>query len=137
MTLAFPKPVRVAKVRRPLVRKHWMRKKAPKRLKREGSDRAYLAWLHTLPCCYAPWCKDGPIEAAHHRDMTGLGRKEDDSKAIPLCRSHHRQFDGHYGAFLLAEKEQRKLWFLAKIAQTQAAYPGSRPPRDTTKGAPR
>lgn len=47
-------------------------------------DKGYLAFLHTKRCCV---CGGGlEIHAAHIRmGLTGMGRKPDDSRAVPLC----------------------------------------------------
>ena len=59
-------------------------------------ERAYLSRVTALGCIV---CRDlgfgaTPAEVHHRRDMTGAGRKEDQSEAIPLCPVHHRQGDG-------------------------------------------
>lgn len=127
---AFPKPQpREKRPRRPLKRHTWMARRRPRRLSRAGSDPAYLAWLHAQPChldagyMYHEHC-EGRIEAAHLRDMTGLGLKEPDRNAIPLCSLAHRMFDQHKGIFLGWSKLERFAWFMGAIAVTQARYAG-------------
>lgn len=61
------------------------------RRKNRERDVAYLAWLHTLPCC----CNVGQgtcygAIAAHHAGERGLGQKCPDREAISLCFGHHQ-----------------------------------------------
>lgn len=52
-------------------------------------DPGYLAFLRTRPCMICG-TRQG-VEAAHIRfGLTGMGRKPDDSKALPLCAWDHR-----------------------------------------------
>ena len=146
--MMFTRPDPKPQPRRPkepkgLRAKRWMRKGKPRRLdppkpiddyyadaplakSRKGSDPKYLAWLHTQPCvALMLGAHGGPIEAAHHRNMTGLGRKEPDRNAIPLCRKHHQEFDQHRGDFD-READVRKAWFERHIAETRARYEAQR-----------
>ena len=58
----------------------------------EGRDRAYLEFIHSLPCAAAkdsgPWSCGGRIEA-HHAGDHGFSQKADDRTAIPLCQIHY------------------------------------------------
>lgn len=123
MTLAFPKPSRPKKAPRRLTRKTWMRKRRPRRLSRPGSDLAYLVWLHTQPCILAlsHRCERG-IQASHLRRNTGLGLKEPDRNAIPMCAGIHEQWEQHRGIFAGWTKLERFAWFTRAIAETQATY---------------
>lgn len=61
--------------------------KPPKRKR----NKAYLAWIASLPCCISG--KPGPSQAHHVRlgHHGGMGRKPDDSRALPLsCEQHDR-----------------------------------------------
>ena len=59
-------------------------------------DPDYLAFVRTLPCVLCP--DDTSTEAAHvsFRDLSvgkmgrGMGSKEHDKFALPLCGQHHR-----------------------------------------------
>jgi hypothetical protein len=51
-------------------------------------DRAYLAWIHTLPCLVGER-QTTPTEA-HHAGPRAFGRKAPARCALPLCREHHR-----------------------------------------------
>jgi hypothetical protein len=120
-----PKPTpRPPKARKPLKRS-WIRRKAPRRLKREGSDRAYLAWVRTLPCVVGyPWframnCCDGRIHA-HHAIHRSQGGKDRD--AIPLCEKHHRQWHEANGVFAEFSRLERFAWAVRAIAETRATH---------------
>lgn len=56
--------------------------------KKTGKDPAYLAWLHTLPCCVDSHVHGGRIEAAH-LGPRGLSTKAPDRQAVPMCNGHH------------------------------------------------
>ena len=56
-------------------------------------DSKYLQWIRTLPCSVC--CTVRNIEAAH-TGQHGLGQKAPDSKAIPLCATHHRTGNDSY-----------------------------------------
>ena len=66
--------------------------------RRIGKDPAYLAWLHTLPCCVCAHLKTqgilipqkSPTEAAHCGPR-GFSQKCPDREALPICREHHRE----------------------------------------------
>lgn len=60
------------------------------------SERAYLSRVAALGClaCRIRGLGITPPEIHHRRDMTGVGRREDHSQAIPLCPPHHRLADG-------------------------------------------
>lgn len=67
--------------------------KAPEKrnVPRRLHDRAYLAYLHTLPCCVSGTTND---VIAHHITI-GRGRmgvKEDDSLALPLSSQWHNDW---------------------------------------------
>jgi hypothetical protein len=67
-------------------------------------------------------CSPFVIEASHLRNMTGMGRKEPDDKAVPMCPSLHRDWEQHTGYFMRWTKEHRLEWFTARIAETQEVY---------------
>ncbi len=126
MTLAFPKPSRPKKAPRRLTRKTWMRKRRPRRLSRPGSDLAYLGWLHTQPCVFFAFYPNhecsGGIQSSHLRHNTGLGLKEADRNAVPMCRALHEAWEQHRGPFRGLSKLQRFAIFTQWIADTQATY---------------
>ena len=119
-----PKPsARWKKPRKPLVRTR-MKRKPPRRLKKAGSDPAYLAWVRTLPCA-VPFpglgCK-GRMHAHHAGRKPGVALKAPDSTAIPLCDAHHRQWHDASGIFADLTKAERASYADMQIARTQAAW---------------
>lgn len=59
--------------------------------KREGKDRGYLAWIHTIPCvAVSDYSPCGGRVHAHHAGEHGMSQKAPDRTAIPLCASHHQ-----------------------------------------------
>jgi hypothetical protein len=136
-----PKPVKRVKARRPLKRSPMKRRRARRVARKSFEEAAFLVWLHTQPCCAkgfrycalppyinTHWCHAGiyggqpPIEAAHLRDMTGLGRKESDLTCIPLCGEAHRDFDQAKGIFKDTTKAGRKRWHRERQAEVQARW---------------
>lgn len=84
-------------------------KRKPPRRKPGDVDRAYVAWVKTLPCCvcvkegpeyqrhgisgglYEGCVQTSPTEA-HHAGDHAYGRRAPDRTAIPLCgHEHHRE----------------------------------------------
>lgn len=131
-----PKPVKQVRARKPMkrakgLRRTWIKKKPPKRLKRAGANRDYLQWLHRRPGeCRGAFsishtC-DGPIQAAHFRNMTGGGRKEPDKYAIDICTFLHDCYDrrilGKRSPFDGWTTEERKIWFMSRVIEANAAY---------------
>jgi hypothetical protein len=118
-----------------LKRKKPMRRRSSRRVRRKtAAERAHLDRVHASPCAgdgrlfvrvdspdmMLHLC-DGPIQAAHFRNMTGVGRKESDLTTIPLCRSLHEQYDQAKGVFAGWGRDARKQWHLAR----QAEFSGS------------
>jgi hypothetical protein len=122
-TPAFPKPVRAPKRRKPLRAKRWgIARKPPRRIERTGSDRAYIAWLHTQPCAFT--AKRGtttdPIEASHLRSLkygSGTALKTRDRLALPMLRSVHREYEGRRGRFAGWSQQAREIWHTSKAAE--------------------
>lgn len=73
------------------------RPKSPKADRGRIREPGFLAFLRRQPCAVGPIGCDGPVEAAHIRyglpgePPTGLQRKPSDTRAVPLCRRHHRE----------------------------------------------
>lgn len=73
------------------------RKRRQSEFARAYGSRARVAWVKSRPCALlgfaGAWLCDGEIENAHtHTD--GMGRKADYQFIAPLCRKHHREYDG-------------------------------------------
>lgn len=100
----------------PLRRKARLR---PRRATARRSDRArdpeYLRQVRTLPCSLRllGLCS-GPIQA-HHAGRHPMGRKADDSTAIPLCQKHHGHLHDVIGT------RRARPWADKVIEQTRAA----------------
>lgn len=119
---------------RPLRRRSPMRRLPARRLRRQGSDPAYLEAVRGLGCS-AYWgvrqrpsdqytvhtrC-EGPIHAHHAGKRPGVGLKAPDDTAIGLCASHHRDWHQGRGPFEEMNKAERRAWSDARILETQAA----------------
>lgn len=52
---------------------------------RRETDRPYLDWIKTLPCCVGFDCL-GPPDPAHLETVGAFGS---DYSAAPMCRKHH------------------------------------------------
>ncbi len=90
---------------KPLARS-WIKRK-PRRPRR-GDDKAYLAWLRTLPCVSCG--RAPPSEASHvtiNLGIRGIGLKTPDRHAVPHCRSCHLSWDQRTGKFSGWTKERR------------------------------
>ena len=76
-----------------LARSGWIKRRPPRRLRRQTQEPGYVAWLHGHPCVCAdldPAGCDGRIEADHGDDNKGLGTRRPDCDALPMCARHHR-----------------------------------------------
>ena len=87
------------------------------------SDRAYLAWVRSLPCLFEGGDCDGPIDA-HHRTGGGMALKVPDDQTLPLCRQHHMDRHALRGPFLGWDKATVKQWEVDMVAQTQSLRKG-------------
>lgn len=75
-----------------------IRRKPPRRLKRQVREPEYLAWLHTQPCvacmvrAQLGFAFDGAGRVeADHGSGHGTGQRNSDAMALPLCVRHHRE----------------------------------------------
>lgn len=57
-------------------------------------DEEYLAFIRTHPCVVVG-CRNTPIEADHLSARGWREAKNDDYTAVPFCRRHHRERQGH------------------------------------------
>lgn len=121
MELAFPKPTRRQRLRKPLTRSA-MKRRPPRRLARPDADPAYLAWVRTQPCCLRSDACEGPIEAHHAGKNPGVAMKAPDATAVPLCRRHHRQITDHTGVFAKMARAFLRAWQDMWIAATRSRY---------------
>ena len=121
--------------RTPLRRKTAMQRTPMRRGKRSTyakrpRDRAFMEFVHTLPCAVMsyrmPWeheltACNGPIEADHMGDR-GLSHKADDDTVVPMCNQHHVERTIHRGVFWHATKEQLREWRSLVIEDTQKLF---------------
>ena len=80
----------------------------------------YLAYVRTLPCCC---CETDPPNDPHHVGGRGMGTKEHDYCAVPLCRRCHDEI--HAGRDPRPERLQTVTlahWFRHQIARCLVVY---------------
>lgn len=141
-SVAFPKPKARPKQPRQGLKRSRLKRKQTRRVARKSTEEsAFLAWLHKQECCakgigfigvnkytVTHWCFAGqfdhtPVEAAHFRDHTGLGRKESDLTCIPLCPDMHSDYDGRAPHFFKGwSLEAKKDWHRLRQAETQERW---------------
>lgn len=109
------------------MRRTWMRRKAPRRLSRAGSDPAYLEKVRRRPCWFTGASDtrcEGPVHA-HHAIHRSQGGKDVD--AVPLCAKHHRAWHEDRPPFRGLDRLQRFAWATRAIADTRAAIAATGP----------
>ena len=95
------------------------RRDKPRRRPVEVTDKAYLAFVRTLPCAR---CGLVGASHAHHAGFRGLGQKCPDRQTIALDADCHRDWHDCTGLFAGWTRERRAEWSRAAIEVTQAAY---------------
>lgn len=114
--------------RSPIKRRTPIKRKRARRIDRKGDgERRFTTWIHDNQRCVghgliASHVCSGRLEQAHARNMTGLGLKESDLNSVPMCSALHAAFDGHTAWFRGWSKEERRVWFMARVAECQARY---------------
>lgn len=113
------------RARKPLRRKTWMRREAPRRVARRAHLGAHGAFVRTQPCCSC--ARPGPNEAAHMtlgRNEKGMGMKVADEQRVALCRVCHKAWDQHAGKFANWSDESRyslgAIWVATTLARWEA-----------------
>ena len=148
-----PKPTKRTKAPRKALRRSWMRRKSTRL--RKGADPAYVAWVHAQPCVGLEGLGEGyeghvcrnrfgsptaDVEQSHIRDRTGMGQKAPDRMSVPMCGDLHRRWEEHLPPFWLWGKEDRRVWFMARIIEENARYDaqagGSREERGGSRPTP-
>jgi hypothetical protein len=92
------------------------RPKRPKADRGRERDPGFLAFLRRQPCAVGPIGCGGAVEAAHVRfatpgaGPTGMQRKPDDKRAVPLCAMHHRE-----GPLAQHRYNERRWWEAHRI----------------------
>jgi hypothetical protein len=87
-------------------------------------DTAYMDFVRGLPCCSPmhPLIGHASRIHAHHAGQRAAGRRANDDTCIPLCGWCHDCWHGAGGPFNGWDREQRRTWADARIAETQALY---------------
>lgn len=65
-----------------------------------GEDPKYLAWIREQPCLnlgHSPCC--GAMHAHHPQGGKGMGTRNHDHRAVPLCTRHHSERHSLSGAW--------------------------------------
>ena len=78
-------------------------------------DAKRLAAIRKLPCVV---CGSSPVDAAHSNQSAhgkGMGLKACDTKTIPLCRSHHVEYD----QFQKMNRSESVEWFDKMLEKTE------------------
>lgn len=132
MIYPVPKPTRrPPKARKPL--KQYRRINAKRATQRRGPPRseAYKAKVRKLPCCVGGRLSPcwwpygvpvGTIEASHTEGGDrGGGMKSSDFRCVPKCTGHHREWEKREGFCFGWNRQQRREWSDARVAETQAA----------------
>lgn len=93
-------------------------------------DTARMAWYKSQVCAVAmdpamgelAGPCEGVTEADHVRDMSGMGRKPEDTALCPLCTRHHRLPGLEALCFGKTEKGYAKQWKLEQAEAYHLAY---------------
>jgi hypothetical protein len=83
-----------------------------------NDDPFYAKWIRDLGCLM---CGTRPVEL-HHRTGAGMALRAGDRGGMPLCRQCHRDFHAAQGHFHEWDREQRRSWQDAAIAQLNELY---------------
>lgn len=89
-----------------------------------GELRDYISWLHDQECAAVP-CANRDIEA-HHGGKHGMGLRNSDQQALPLCSRHHRQITSFRpdkrGFFYRWTLEELRAWERAQADASLSKY---------------
>lgn len=105
-------------------RKALRTRRATERRSGRVRDKAFLAFVHTMPCAAraVPGHRcQGPIEADHMGERPA-GRKANDDTCAALCSLGHRERTDFSGPFKSWTRAQMRAWLDEQIAETHAAY---------------
>ena len=94
--------------------------KAQPRPSKPIRSRAYLRWVASQPCAICGSTKG--IDAHHWAPTRGLSQKVNDTRAVPLCRSHHDEFHqrGRIGA--MNDEQTRGKFLDLQVVMLEAAF---------------
>ena len=85
-------------------------------------DKGYRDWLRGRFICMADrngWRDCSGVMDPAHTENNGMGSKGPDSSCVPLCRTHHREYDAGRKAFEKKYKVNMKLIAAQKWAEYQ------------------
>jgi hypothetical protein len=112
-----------------------MRRRSPRRIKREAAGKHYQDWLHSRPCVGHRTIPGhrcaGVVTSSHERNpyvdgvkqLTGMGRKESIFRQIPMCFGLHLgQWEQKAGFFHGRTDQWRHDWFTEQLFEEHAAY---------------
>lgn len=124
--LKFPRPIPRERKRK------WGQRKEPRRKSRLGYDPGREEFARSLPCVGssdpAHICRGGDVQASHDRNPmgglpTGLGRKENSRRTIPMCPHNHlAEWERHAGMFDGWDSEKRHYWMQDRINEVNLLW---------------
>lgn len=88
-------------------------------------DRPYTCWLRSRRCCAAGMgdeCSVGIVPHHRREGHVGMGQRDHDHTAIPLCPRHHEAWHRKLAPFLGWTREERSAWTEEKIAFFRGLY---------------
>jgi hypothetical protein len=90
-----------------------------------GENKPYLVFLRRLPCSMLGHgdCL-GAMHAHHPQGKKGIGTKNHDDRAIPLCTKHHTERHSLSGAFKAFRKESLREWESEQATRCRQLYLG-------------
>jgi len=85
-----------------------------------------LSRLAELGCilCWHLGFRDTPAQIHHLREGMGMGQRNSDDRAIPLCYEHHQGDSGYHGLGKRAFEERYKLTELDLLELTEKRWYG-------------
>lgn len=89
-----------------------------------NEDPGYTRWLRLRSCAAAALgdrCR-GSVVPHHRRGHVGMGQRDHDHTAIPLCAHHHDAWHGVHAPFRAMTTDGRRSWTEAAIARYRHAY---------------
>ncbi len=91
-----------------------------------GENPDYLAKVRKLPCLMSGHggCT-GEMHAHHPTGRKGIGQRNHDRDAVPLCAAHHTERHGLSGTFKGWRKEDIRRWESEQAAETRRLILGA------------
>ncbi len=90
-----------------------------------GEDAEYCAWVRQQPCSMMGHgdCL-GAVHAHHPTGGKGIGQRNHDHGAVPLCSGHHTQRHSLSGPFKGWDKRRIRDWEASTAAELRRIYLG-------------